>query len=117
MAYSGISMPKMMRLPRCLAETMSDIESSAITRAAALVATMAMSSRGHLAATDVVGGSGTALLPMAGIWMPSSEPFWPLAKEPIPVAPGCGFLIVEAFGYAVFPFSMVMQLKEGGGGF
>src|SRR4051812_37547362 len=103
-------MPKMMRLPRCLAEIISDIESSAITRAAALVTTMAMSSRGHLGAIGVVGFS-TALLPMAGIWMSSSEPLWPLAKEPIRAAPGCDFVFLEVFGKSVFPFSMVMQWK------
>jgi hypothetical protein len=99
-----------------LAEIISDIESSAIKRAEALVTTMAMSNRGHLGVTDLV-GSRTALLPMAGIWMQSSKPLWPLPLETIRVARGCGFLflevcqLVEGFGYAVFPFSMVLQLK------
>uniref|UniRef100_A0A0A9BFA2 Uncharacterized protein n=1 Tax=Arundo donax TaxID=35708 RepID=A0A0A9BFA2_ARUDO len=52
-------MPKMVRVPRCLEETISNTASSAITKAAARVATMTMLSRGHLGTGGVVSESGT----------------------------------------------------------
>ena len=85
-------MPNMVRMPCCLEETISDTESSAITKTAARVATIIMLSRGHLGTGSA--GSTTVLLPAGGIWMPTTETLRPLPMEPISVAPGCGLVFL-----------------------
>jgi hypothetical protein len=83
-------MPKMARVPRCLEETISDIESSAVTMAAARVATITTPSRGHLGAGDAVtgkaSGSSAVLLPAGGVGVPTTVSLGLLPVEPIGVA-------------------------------